>query len=147
MAAINHPLGGARRPLGIPLPSPRVNWALMAAVLFLLFAAILPVFQNSFATSQGFDIQASRRQQAALRAEISLLEADVARLTSQSRIERRAAEIGLVPAQQPIYVTIDEPGPAPAKLPSEYLPRPAEQPAPANSWWERMLSWLPWPAP
>ncbi|GIW14026.1 MAG: hypothetical protein KatS3mg062_1465 [Tepidiforma sp.] len=144
MAAINHPLGGARRPIGLPLPSPRVNWAVAAALAFLLFAALLPVVQNSFVTSRGFDIQASQREQAQLRSQIALLEADVARLTSQSRIERRAQEIGMVPAADPIYVTVQEPGPAPAKLPAEYLPDPAPTPAPQDSWWKSLLSWRPW---
>ncbi|MEJ5220665.1 MAG: septum formation initiator family protein [Tepidiforma sp.] len=144
MAAINHPLGGVRRPLGLPIPGFRINWGVAAAVAFLLFAALLPVLQNSFVTSQGFDVQASQRQQARLRSEISLLEADVARLTSQARIERRAQEIGLVKAGDPIYVTVQEPGPAPAKLPAEYLPPPAPEPAPADSWWKSLLRWRPW---
>jgi cell division protein FtsB len=144
MAAIHHPLGGIRRPLGLPAPSLRVHWGVVAALGFLLFAAMLPVIQNSFVTSQGFDIQASQREQARLRSEVSLLEADVARLTSQARIERRAREIGLVPATNPIYVTVEEPGPAPAKLPAEYLPRQAPQPQPADSWWKSLLRWRPW---
>jgi len=141
MAAINHPLGGIGRPLGVPVRGLRINWGLIAALAFLLFAALL---QNSFVTSQGFDIQASQRQQARLRAEISLLEADVARLTSQARIERRAQEIGMVRASNPIYVTVQEPGPAPAKLPAEYLPAPEPKPAPAEPWWKSLLSWRPW---
>ncbi len=144
MAAINHPLGGVRRPLGLPAPGLRANWGVAAAVAFLLFAALLPVFQNSFVTSQGFDVQASQRQQARLRSEISLLEADVARLTSQARIERRAQEIGLVRAGDAIYVTVKEPGPAPAKLPAEYLPPPAPEPAPADSGWKSLFRWRPW---
>jgi cell division protein FtsB len=144
MATINHPVGGVRRPLGIPIPRPRINWALVAALAFLLFAAMLPVFQNSFVTSQGFDMQAAQREQARLRAEISILEADVARLTSQARIERRAQEIGMVKAQDPIHVTIQEPGPAPAKLPAAYLPVPTPEARPADPWWNSLLSWRPW---
>lgn len=144
MAAIQHPLGGIRRPLGIPIPGPRVNWGLVAALTLLLVAALLPVLQNSLVTSQGFNVQASQREQARIRAEISLLEADIARLTSQSRIERRAQEIGLIPSANPIYITVQEPGPAPAKLPAEYLPAPTPEPGPADSWWKSLLRWRPW---
>ncbi|PFG74200.1 septum formation initiator family protein [Tepidiforma thermophila] len=144
MAAIHHPLGGIGRPLGVPVRGLRINLGLIAALAFLLFAALLPVLQNSFVTSQGFDIQASQRQQARLRAEISLLEADVARLTSQARIERRAQEIGMVRAADPVFITVQEPGPAPAKLPAEYLPAPEPKPAPAEPWWKSLLSWRPW---
>lgn len=144
MAAINHPLGGARRPLRLPAPTLRPNWGVVAALGFLLFAALLPVLQNSFVTSQGFDIQTSQREQARLRSEISLLEADVARLTSQTRIERRAQEIGLIPASNPIYVTVPVSGPDPAKIPADYLPRQTPQPTPAAPWWKTLLSWRPW---
>jgi hypothetical protein len=105
--------------------------------------ALLPVVQNSIATSRGFDIQASQRQEAQLNGQISLLEADVAELTSLARIERRAREIGLLPVPDPIYVNVNEPGPAPAKLPSEYLPKTETRPVSSSPWWKSLVSWLP----
>lgn len=143
MAAINHPLGGQRR--GIPVPGgvSGVNWWLIAALLVASAAAMLPVIQNSSATSEGFDLQAYQAREAALQADISLLEADVARLTSLKRIERRAREIGLVEATDPIFVAVNEPGPAPAKLPAEYLPRPEPQRAEPDPWWKPLVNWLP----
>ncbi len=142
MAAINHPLGGQRR---IPVAGGlgNVNWWLIGALIVAAAAAMLPVIQNSSATSEGFNLQAYQRQEASLRSDISLLEADVARLTSLKRIERRAREIGLVDATDPIFVHVNEPGPAPAKLPAEYLPRlepPRGEPA---SWWKPLVNWLP----
>jgi hypothetical protein len=143
MAAIQHPLGGQRR--GVPVPGGlgAINWWLIGALLVASAAAMLPVVQNSSATSEGFDLQAYQRQEAALKANISLLEADVARLTSLKRIERRAREIGLVDATDPIFVHVNEPGPAPAKLPSEYLPRLEPQRGEPDSWWKPLVGWLP----
>ncbi len=144
MAAINHPLGHARR--GIPIPASgggRVGFGLAGALILAALGALAPVLSNSFATSQGFDLQASQRQEAQLNGEIGVLESDVASLTSLQRIERRASEIGLVPIDDPIFVTVTEPGPAPAKLPSEYLPRAeAPQPKPAP-FWKQFVNWLP----
>ncbi len=144
MAAINHPLGHSRR--GIPIPATggsRLGFALAGAIILAALGALAPVLSNSLATSRGFDLQASQRQETQLNGEIGVLESDVASLTSLARIERRAREIGLLPVTDPIYVTVTEPGPAPAKLPSEYLPRveaPKATPAP---WWKPFVSWLP----
>jgi hypothetical protein len=142
MAAINHPLGGRR---GVPVPGglATVNWWLIAALLVASAAAMLPVIQNSSATSEGFDLQAYQAREASLRSDISLLEADVARLTSLKRIERRARDIGLVEATDPIFVAVTEPGPAPAKLPAEYLPRPEPARGAPEPWWKPLVNWLP----
>ncbi|GMV85141.1 MAG: hypothetical protein AMXMBFR80_09970 [Dehalococcoidia bacterium] len=129
----------------MPLRNPvgRPNWTVAGAIALVGLCAMLPVIQNSAATSRGFDIQEIRQREARLNGEISLLESDVARLTSLTRIERRAQDIGMVPAANPIFVTVNEPGPAPAKLPAEYLPRRSpEQDAPAP-WWKPLVSWLP----
>jgi hypothetical protein len=143
VAAINHPLGHARR--GLPLPSApgRLQVWLVLAIGFAGISALLPVVQNSVATSRGFDIQAAQRQETQLNGEIGLLEADVASLTSLTRIERRAREIGLLPVDDPIYVTVKEAGPAPAKLPPEYLPKDDTRPVSSSPWWKSLFSWLP----
>jgi hypothetical protein len=144
MATLPHPLGGQRRGIPLPRPATGINWWLLSAVIVAAFAAMLPVIQNSSATSQGFDLQAYQRQEAALQAQISLLEGDVARLTSLTRIERRARDIGLGEASDPIFVSVNEPGPAPAKLPAEFLPRPAAQLGEPESFWKSLINWLPW---
>ena len=143
MAAINHPYGSSRRGLPVPLPFSEMNWWVVAGVLLAGLSAMLPVIQNSAATSRGFDIQASQGRQAKLNGDVRLLESDVARLTSLNRIERRASEIGLSPAPNPFYVTVTEPDPQPAKIPAELLPpRDAPRDAPAP-WWRSLFSWLP----
>jgi hypothetical protein len=143
MAAINHPLGHARRGLPIPTPRGNLNLGLGFAVTLAAVCSLLPVLQNSTATSRGFDIQAAQRREAEVRGEIGLLESEVASLTSITRIERRALEIGLLPVNDPIYVTVNEPGPAPAKLPSEFLPRTESRKGESSPWWKPLVSWLP----
>lgn len=144
MAAINHPLGSPRRiPLAVPFG--RINWLLMVAVAIVGLSAMLPVIQNSSATSAGFALQDLQARKAQLEGEIRLLESDVARLTSLPRIERRATDIGLSPGPAPYFVTVGEPGPAPAQLPAEYLPGPAREGDGPESWWRSLLRWLPLP--
>jgi hypothetical protein len=141
MAAINHPLGRPRR-LPLPVPTARPNWWVLSAVAIAGLSAMLPVLQNSAATTRGFEIQQSQAQQARLQGEIGLLESDVARFTSLTRIERRAKEIGLGPSDHPIYITVDEAGPQPAKIPSEYLPPLVPRRDTPDSWWRSLIDWL-----
>lgn len=141
MAAINHPLGHGRR-LPLPVPFGKPNWWVLSAVAVAGLGAMLPVIQNSTATSRGFDIQRDAVRQAKLNGEISLVESDVARLTSLNRIERRAREIGLGPTDNPIYIKIDEAGPAPAKIPSEYLLPAAPSAVTPDSWWRSLVNLL-----
>jgi len=142
MAAINHPLGRSRR-LPLPAPSGSQGFWLYLVIGLTALSALLPVAQNSLATSTGFDTQAFQRREAELNGQISLLESDVASLTSMNRIERRAKEIGLGPVADPIYLSVTEPGPAPAKLPAEYLPPATQVAEPLEPWWKPLFSWLP----
>jgi hypothetical protein len=142
MVAIPH-FGGAHRPAPERLPLRRPNGWLLAAAAVAATGALLPVLQNSLATSRGFDIQSADSRRVVLEGEISLMEADVARLASLNRIQRRALELGLGPASDPIFVTVAEPGPAPAKVPAEFLPRPERDLAEPEPWWRSLVSWLP----
>ncbi len=142
MAAINHPYGGARRGLPVRTPFGTLNWWVLSAVLIAGLSAMLPVLQNSVATSEGFRAQSSQAEETRLNGEISLLEADVAQLTSLSRIQRRAEEMGLGPSADPIFVHVDEAGPAPAKIPSENLPVATAEPVKPEAWWRSLFSWV-----
>ena len=125
-----------------PFRGAQVNWWVLAAIAVFGVGAILPVLQNSSATTRGFDVQHLQAEQARLNGDIRLLESDVAELTSLSRIESRSTELGLWPGIDPIFVKVDEPGPAPAKIPAEYLPgpvRPTDEPDP---WWRSLFSWV-----
>jgi hypothetical protein len=117
----------------------------MSAVLIAGTSAMLPVLQNSMATSEGFHMQSAQAEQAQLRGDISVLESDVGQLTSLERIQRRAQEIGLGPSDNPIFVRVDVAGPAPAKIPAEYLPAPTPARVTPQSWWQSFFGWLPVP--
>jgi hypothetical protein len=117
----------------------------VAAIVVVGFSAMLPVVQNSSATSEGFEIQQLEAHRSRTKGELGMLESDVARLTSLDRIQQRALEIGLSPAQSPVFVAVDEAGPAPAKIPAEYLPEPAPPRGGPSPWWQTLLKRLPLP--
>lgn len=144
MATIQRPFRGS-----VPLPAPvrAINWWVLGAITLASLSAMLPVLQNSATTSRGFEVQELQAQQVRLEGEIAIVESDVARLTSLARIEKRAAELGLAPATSPIYIAVDAAGPAPAKIPAEYLPLPERAPEPQESGWGSLLRWLPSPKP
>lgn len=141
MAAINHPLGGVGRAL--PWRRPKVNGWILGGMLLAGLGAALPVLETSVATSRGFNNQALTAEKVALEGEIRELEAQVASFTSLQRIERRALNLGLVPATDRIYIEVTQPGPGPAKIPAGYLPVATPQLETPESWWESLLGWLP----
>ena len=145
MAAIHHPLGGARRGLPFRRPVQSLNWWVLSGVLVVGVSAMLPVLQSSAATSEGFKTQEAQLQESKLQGDISVMEAEVSQLTSLTRIQRRATEMGLGPSDNPVYVHIDEPGPAPAKIPAEYLPRTVPTRGSPAPWWRSLVDWLPLP--
>jgi hypothetical protein len=143
VAAVNFPRPGVTRPLHLPLGGGSINGWVVAALIVFGAGALLPVLQNSTATTRGFDVQRLEDQQARLKSDIRLTESEIAGLTSLSRIEIRAREIGLEPPlSPPIYISIGEPGPSPARIPSEYLARPASGQVEPQPWWRSLLGWL-----
>ena len=136
MATIHAP--GATRGLPLPLVGP-VNWWIVAGIALFAIGAVLPVLQNSAATSRGFQMYQLKESQTRLQSEVKSLESDVANLTALTRIEQRAAVIGLGPSDFSLFVHVDTAGPAPAKIPSQYLPEPAPPPARARPWWRSLL--------
>jgi len=147
MATLGRPIarGGtaeAQRP-GVRFPA--INWWLVAAIAVFAVGAALPVLQSSATTSRGFDIRAVEQRQAELRGEIAALEAQIAPQSSLERIRQRAEAMGLHPAATPVVVTVDVPGPEPARIPAEYLPAAAPTPERPDSWWRSLLKWLPLP--
>jgi len=143
VAAINRPLPGVQRGIPVPFGFGPINWWIVGALGVFAVGALLPVLQNSGATSRGFDVQRLQGDETRLNSDIRVVESEVASLTSLNRITQRAAEIGLGPAIAPYYVTVDEPGPSPAKVPSEYLPGPAPKGGQPDPWWRSLLSWVP----
>lgn len=141
MAAISVP---RRRSTPVPLPgSGWLNRWVVGAVAVLGLAGVLPVLQNSVVTSRGFTVQRIDTEQAQVQREISVLQSEVAALTSLQRVLARAEALGFAaPIEAPIYVAIDEPGPAPVRIPSEYLPAPVRSHGGDVPWWQTVLSWV-----
>ena len=142
MATINHPLPRGRGQLPFP-ELPRPNWWIVGAAVIAVVGAMLPVFQNSATTSTGFELQSLQAEQGRLQGDIGLLERDVARLSSLTRIQRRAEELGLVLAYDPVYIRVQEAGPEPAKIPAELLPPSPTRTAGGSSWWRSFIEWFP----
>ena len=133
MAAIPHPFRGSSTPVAAPFRG--AHWIVGGAIVAATLAAMLPVLQNLTTTSRGYEVQEVQARRATLEGQIGIVESDVARLTSLQRIEKRSSELGLFPASSPLYVTVDEAGPAPAKIPAEFLPPPERTvPAPESRW-------------
>ena len=129
----------------MPAPIRAVNWWVLGAITLATVSAMLPVLQNSSTTSRGFEVQELQAKQVRLEGETAIVESDVARLTSLARIQKRASEVGLVPATSPIYISVGVAGPAPAKIPAEYLPTPQRDSPGPETGWGSLLRWLPSP--
>ena len=135
-----HPLSrAAERRLGLP------GLSVVAAGL-VAAAALLPVAQTSRVTTTGHDIRMLETRKTDLNASIHLAQADVARLAATERIEQRAQELGMVPAERRLYVNLAQPVPE-ASMPARYLNEEAVAVStpPARPWWRALLSRLPLP--
>jgi hypothetical protein len=139
MATMNRPL-----PRGLPFPARfgSINGWVIAAFVVVGVGAVLPVLQNSTATTRGFDVQRLQAEENRLTSDIRLTESEVAGLASLDRIQTRARAIGLGPGDVAYFINTSEPGPSPAKIPSEYLPGTAPKGAEPAPWWRSLLSWV-----
>lgn len=127
--------------------APSLPVLLTVAAVAIGLAALLPLIQSSGATTTSAKMQRLEQELADWEARTHELEAEIATLSGLERIEKEAASrFQMVPAQETIYLTIDQPGPEPPKLPSRFLPQ--EQPVTkkgGSSFWDKLFGWLPWP--
>lgn len=129
----------AGRRFGIPAFS-------ILAAGFVAAAALLPVAQSSDATSTGTEIRRLETRKADLLASIHLTQTEIAELAAIERVEQRARELGLAPAERVMYVRVAGSPPV-TGMPSRYL-NEEEPPAVASTeqpWWKALLSKLPLP--
>jgi cell division protein FtsL len=105
--------------------------------------------QTSQATTTNFSIQRLDQQKLELEAEVSGLEAQVAALSSLSRIEREARRLGLTApaARRSVLVNVPWPGGA-ALLPAQFVPAREDEAeveghSDSSEWWETLLKPLP----
>ncbi len=146
MAVLNRPF--ARVP-ATASTSLRVGPVLAVAAVAIVIVALLQVVQTSDAASSNFAIQQLEQEKLELRTRTSQLEAEIAALSSLSRIEQEARErLGLEPAaaQQSLQVNVPWPGADQQLLPTRFAP--AEEPevveqSDGSGWWRDLLELLP----
>ncbi len=145
MAVANRALG---RSEAKATPSLRLGPLLLMAGAAIVVIALLQVVQSSEATTASFKIQRLEGQKLELETSVHQLEAEVASLSSLSRIENEAKRLGLGPAQAQESVVVNVPGPTDdlARLPSRFAPSETKQAGgdgQGSSWWRSLLKHLP----
>jgi hypothetical protein len=141
MAVLNRSIPATGRGRRVTIPSLGILAAGLVAA-----AALLPVAQTSNATSTGGEIRRLDAEKADIEARLYSHQAELAGLVSLERIEGRARDIGLVPADRWMYVTVTDPPPA-ATIP---LRDPDQEEGvhagdDSRPWWKSLLSRLPVP--
>jgi len=149
MAALHRPALPLPRRLGMPFGKIRSGrLALWIALALMVGVALLQVNQFSRVASTGYAINDLNRERAAKQAENHEIEAEVARLSSLARVDIEARlRLHMEPAQQKLYVDVNQPVPVRETLPTRFLPteRRATQPAPQATHtpaWKRLLKRL-----
>jgi hypothetical protein len=150
MAALHRPALPLPRKLGTPFDKIRSGrLALCAALGLMVGAALLQVNQFSRVASTGYEINDLNRQRAAKQAENHGIEADVARLSSLARVDIEArVRLHMEPAQQKLYIDVNQPVPMRETLPTRFLPteRSVTEAAPRAAhtpFWKRLFKRLP----
>ena len=146
MAVLNRPFDRVPATASTSL---RVGPVLLVAVVAIVIVALLQVVQTSDAATSSFAIQQLEQERLELRTRTSQLEAEIAALSSLSRIEQEARErLGLEPAaaQQSLQVNVPWPGADQQLLPTRFAPD--EEPevveqSDGSGWWRDLLELLP----
>jgi hypothetical protein len=117
---------------------------LILAAMVVGIAALLPLLQNSIATSTGGNISRLEQEREDWRARLHEQEVHVAQLGSLDRIEREArARLKMTAPEEVIHLNVDAPPPAPRRLPSRFLPHSQQQPGSGSSLWDDLTGWIP----
>jgi hypothetical protein len=125
------------------LRSPALPVLLTIAAVAIGVSALLPLIQSSSATSTAGEVRTLEAERNDMRARLSGLELELAQMGSLSRIEQEAAaRFKMGPAKQQHYIAVDAPAPEPRRIPSRYLPEPAEPPDDSSSLLEDAVDWM-----
>lgn len=125
------------------LRSPALPVLLTIAAVAIGVSALLPLIQSSSATSTAGEVRTLESERNDMRARLRGLELELAQMGSLSRIEHEAAaRFKMGPAKQQHYIAVDAPALEPRKIPSRYLPEPAEPRADNSSLVEDVLDWM-----
>lgn len=103
----------------VPPPARTARW-LAALVLATALGVVGVVAVNALAAEAAFDAAALEAEVDALAVRYDELTAEVAQLESPERVRQVALdELGMVPAQQPSYLVVDDAVPASARIDGE----------------------------
>ena len=146
MAVLNRPFDRVQAKESTSL---RAGPVLLVAVVAIVIVALLQLVQTSEAATSNFAIQQLEEDRLEFRTRTSQLEAEIAALSSLSRIEQEARDrLGLEPAaaQQSLKVNVAWPGADQQQLPTRFAPD--EEPDVAEQsggpgWWGDLLELLP----
>lgn len=123
---------------------------MLIAGLAVAIIALLQLSQRSEATTTSFAIQGLEQEKLELRTTVRQLEAEVAALSSLSRIEREAVRLGLEPprARESIQVNVVWSAVDDGLLPTRFAPAgeaeaKEEGRSERSAWWQELLELLP----
>jgi cell division protein FtsL len=130
-------------------PPPRAKIHVLPVLLVAAGAALtiglLQVVQSSEATTTSFAIQRLEQEKLELEAGVSQLEAEVAGLSSITRVQLEAQRLGLRPAESKETIVVNVPAPDVAALvPAGVVPQDDQQGEEQDKpWWQDLLDSLP----
>ena len=144
MAVLSHTLERTQRRAKVSI---RMGQVLLLAGAAIGVIGLLQVVQTSDATTTSFAIQRLEQEKLEVQSLVHQLEAQVALLSSLSRIEGEARErIGLVSprAQEAVEVNVAWPAGNQSRLPTRFAPEEeAEVDGQGAPWWRDLLGLLP----
>jgi cell division protein FtsL len=109
-------------------------------VMVIGLAGLLPLLVSSKVVHTSEDIRQLEGARDDWEARTQELEAEIATLGSLDRIEKEARQrLGMVPPEETIYITVDQPAPEKQIVPQRFLPPKKEQSQQEDSWWESIL--------
>lgn len=141
MAVLDHPFPALRT-----TPRLRLAPVLIVAALAIITVALLRVVQTSDVATTNFHIQQLEQERLEMRTRVGQVEAQIAALSSLSRIEREARErLGLEPPAAQRTVAVNVPWPAAEQqLPTRFAPdEDVAVDEQGSAWWRDLLHLLP----
>lgn len=134
----------SREVAGAGLGSSTLPLVLIAAMMIVGIAALLPLMQSSGAATTGGNIRRLEQERSDWQAQLQAQELKVAQLASLSRIEQEATtRLRMVQPAEVYYFRVDTAPPAPHQLPSRFLPQSEQSADTGSSLWDDIAGWLP----
>ena len=119
---------------------PGVPSLVITCVVVIGLAGLLPLLLSSKVIHTSEDIRQLEGVRNDWQARNQELQAEIAVLGSLDRIEKEARQrLGMVPPDDTVYLTVDQPAPEKQIVPLRFLPPEKDQAQEDESWWESIL--------